>query len=60
MNMCHVSCIVFGVKNLTKKEINNKKVIEVGSYDVNGSLRPIIELFKPKEYIGVDIKKVQE
>ena len=30
-------------------------MIEVGSYDVNGSLRYIAELLKPAEYIGVDI-----
>lgn len=55
--MCHVSCIVFGVKNLTKEEIDGKKVIEIGSYDVNGSIRPIIESWKPAKYIGVDIKE---
>ena len=55
--MCHVSCIVFGAKNLTKEEIKGRKVIEVGSYDVNGSLRPIIESWEPAEYVGVDIEK---
>jgi len=34
-----------------------KRVIEVGSYDVNGSLRYIIELLKPAEYVGVDIEQ---
>lgn len=55
--MCHISCIVFGAKNLTKEEIKGKRVIEIGSYDVNGSLRPIIESWEPAEYIGVDIEK---
>ncbi len=55
--MCEVSCIVFGVKNLNKEEIKGKRVIEVGSYDVNGSFRPIIESWEPREYIGVDIEK---
>ena len=55
--MCHVSCIIFGVKNLTKEEIKGKRIIEVGSYDVNGSLRPIIESWGVAEYIGVDIEK---
>jgi SAM-dependent methyltransferase len=55
--MCNVNCIVFGAKNLTKEEIIGKKVIEVGSYDVNGSLRPIVDSYKPVKYIGVDIEK---
>ena len=55
--MCHVSCIIFGAKNLAKEEIKGKRVIEVGSYDVNGSLRPIIESWQPAEYIGVDIER---
>ncbi len=55
--MCHVSCIVFGAKYLSKDEVKGKKVLEVGSYDVNGSLRPIIESWEPAEYIGVDIEE---
>ena len=55
--MCHVSCILFGGTNLTKEEIQGKKVIEVGSFDVNGSLRRIIESWNPAKYVGVDIKK---
>lgn len=55
--MCHPSCIVFGAKNLDKQEIRGKRIIEVGSYDVNGSLRPILESWGPAEYIGVDIQK---
>jgi SAM-dependent methyltransferase len=55
--MCNVGCIIFGAKNLTKKEIKGKKIIEVGSYNVNGSLRPIIESMNPLEYVGVDIER---
>lgn len=54
--MCNANGIVFGVKNLNLEEIKGKKIIEVGAYDVNGSLRPIIESWaEPAEYIGVDI-----
>ena len=53
---CQDCGIVFGVKNLNLEEIKGKKIIEVGAYDVNGSLRPIIESWaEPAEYIGVDI-----
>jgi len=36
--------------------VNGKSVIEVGSYNVNGSLRSFIESLEPKEYLGVDIE----
>lgn len=56
--MCNSACIAFGVRHLTIEEIRGKKVIEVGSCDVNGSLRPIIESWaKPSKYVGVDIEK---
>lgn len=53
--MPSVSAIVFCAKNLDKTEIRGKRVIDVGSYDFNGSIRPLIESWKPDEYIGVDI-----
>ena len=55
--MCNSSCIVFGTVNLVNEKINDKSIIEIGSLDVNGSLRPILEAMGPKEYIGVDIQK---
>ena len=36
-------------------EVRGKKVLEVGALDVNGSIRPLIESYSPKEYIGVDL-----
>jgi SAM-dependent methyltransferase len=53
--MCDVNCIRWGAKNLARKEIEGKRIIEVGSYDVNGSLRYIVELLEPAEYVGVDV-----
>jgi len=55
--MCNASCIIFGATNLTIDQVKGKRVLEVGSYDVNGSLRPIIESWAPLEYIGVDIEE---
>lgn len=55
--MCNVDGIKWGAKNLTKEEIKGKRIIEVGSYDINGSLRYIVELLEPAEYIGTDIAK---
>lgn len=53
--MCDSDCFKWATKNLSEKDIRGKKIIEVGSYDVNGSLRYFIELLEPKKYIGVDI-----
>ena len=48
--MCSVSVIEFFLENINCEEFYGKRVIEVGSKYVNGSVRPIIEKFcKPKE-----------
>jgi SAM-dependent methyltransferase len=53
--MCHPSCIDFGKKYLKEEYFKDKTVIEVGAYDVNGSLRSVVESFGPRKYIGVDL-----
>lgn len=53
--MCHNSCIDFGRDSIKEEEIRSKSVIEIGSHNINGTLRHIIEGFKPGLYIGVDI-----
>ena len=53
--MCNSACIDFARKNMTKIEIGGKSVIEVGSLNVNGSLRSVIESLRPAKYIGVDL-----
>jgi SAM-dependent methyltransferase len=53
--MCNAYCISFGAVNLKPEEVRGKRVIEVGSYDTNGSLRPLVESYHPSEYIGLDI-----
>ena len=55
--MCNASCIIFGATSLNKEQVEGKSILEVGSYDINGSLRPIIESWAPLEYIGVDIEE---
>ncbi|MBI4712552.1 MAG: methyltransferase domain-containing protein [Planctomycetes bacterium] len=53
--MCHRSCLDFVAITLYRKDIEGKKILEVGSLDVNGSVRPYVESFRPQEYIGIDI-----
>jgi len=56
--MCNISVIEFFMNEVKCEEFKDKRVIEVGSKYVNGSVRPLIERFcKPKEYIGVDIER---
>lgn len=55
--MCNTACINFVKNNLSKNEIKGKRVLEIGSRNVNGSVRPYVEKNQPKEYIGIDIRK---
>lgn len=53
--MCHESVIAWAGSALTPDLVTGRSVIEVGSYDVNGSVRPGIEAHGPSSYLGVDI-----
>jgi SAM-dependent methyltransferase len=53
--MCDASVIVFGATRITAQEVRGKRVLEVGSCIINGSLRPIIECWGVAEYVGCDI-----
>ena len=49
--------IAFTVNNLNRREVEGKNVLEVGSYNVNGSLRPVIEMRNPNQYTGTDFQE---
>ena len=52
----HYSVVKFFVSTVDLVDIQNKRILEVGSYNVNGSLRDIIvPTMHPKEYIGIDL-----
>lgn len=54
--MCHHSCLDFVAKNLTEEEVSGKSFLEVGAYDVNGTVRPLVVGMNPASYVGVDIE----
>src|SRR2546426_8193018 len=53
--MCNEACLEFGRRYLRHDAITGKTVLEVGSMDVNGSLRAIVQRMAPSAYVGVDI-----
>jgi SAM-dependent methyltransferase len=52
-----ISVLDFFMRSVDCEEFASKRVLEVGSKFVNGSVRPLIERFcRPREYVGVDIE----
>jgi len=54
-DMCNSACIDFGRTELRREDVQSKAVIEVGSLDLNGSLRSVVEAMRPGHYVGVDL-----
>lgn len=54
--MCNHTGISFVKKEISTLDLVNTSVLEVGSYNVNGSLRKFITDTGVAEYIGVDIQ----
>lgn len=52
--MCDQNCIDFVLAALPN--VHGLRILEVGAYDVNGSVRPILEQQQPAQYIGVDLR----
>lgn len=54
----HHSVFKFFCESFAHDELKDKRILDVGSYDVNGSVRSIIEpVMSPKEYIGIDMRQ---
>jgi len=55
----HQSILEFATQTLLRNEQNiyGKRILEVGSCNINGSVRDIVEPFKPSEYIGIDVNE---
>lgn len=52
-----VSQAIFVAKCLVPSEVEGRRVIDVGSKDFNGSIKPLLLHWKPASYIGVDIEE---
>lgn len=46
----------FVLKSLQDENFDGKRILEVGAYDHNGTVRPAFAGLTPDEYIGVDIE----
>jgi SAM-dependent methyltransferase len=56
--LCNVSVVDFFVRHCGVDEFRDKRVLEIGSKSINGSVRSLIERFlSPGEYIGTDIEE---
>lgn len=55
--MCHTSCLNFGRDHLTPQNVKGMDVLEVGSYNVNGSLRDYVTTLDPARYLGLDVEQ---
>lgn len=54
--MCDGNCTSFVGHSLPQGNLTNKRVLEVGSFNVNGSPREIVHAKNPRTYLGVDIQ----
>ena len=54
--MCNDACIEFAAGQLHKDDVEDKRVLEVGARDVNGSVRSLVEALGPAAYLGVDLE----
>jgi SAM-dependent methyltransferase len=50
----HGSVMAYLRRMVTRGEVQGKDVLEVGSYNVNGTPRDVFIPFSPKQYLGVD------
>ncbi len=52
--LCHKSVFDFVRANLSPSDIAGRRILEVGSRDVNGSVRSILMSLGARDYVGVD------
>ena len=50
----HPSAYTFATRALTAEQVTGRRVVEVGAYNYNGSVRGAISTHDPKAYLGTD------
>lgn len=55
--MCNADCLAWAKRNLAPADVRGKRVIEIGAYIVNSSLRAQVEALGPAEYVGTDMRR---
>jgi hypothetical protein len=53
----HTSVLEFLKADVTRDDIKGKDLLEVGSYDVNGTPRTVLDPLEPHWYLGVDAQE---
>ena len=56
INMCTSNTLTWFAEQLTAVEVAGKRILDVGAYDVNGSLRTVLQPLNPAAYIGIDMR----
>jgi hypothetical protein len=51
----HQSVRDYAALMLGPAQCRDRQVIEIGSQDVNGSVRPLVSVYAPRSYTGVDV-----
>jgi SAM-dependent methyltransferase len=51
----HKSVIEFFIRNILPAEVSGRTILEAGSLEVNGSVKPYFMRCHPDEYIGIDM-----
>ena len=54
--MCNSWDLEIVARALPERDVRGKRVLEIGSLDINGSVRPRIEALAPAEYVGIDMR----
>ena len=54
--MCHTSVLNFSRVSLAPLDIKGKDILEVGSYNVNGTVKPYVMSQGPRTYVGTDLR----
>lgn len=54
--MCHPRSLTFFTDHIKPEQVRGKRVLEVGAYNVNGTMRTAVQPMGPAEYIGVDLR----